>query len=152
MGADNRDLDNQMARYRQLSALSNTHPMLNFTRSKQAVSPFFVKLLEEKAPTLASALSCLGRSSSNDMYTKISVPCSPTPWNSDEALAQFLKDYVISSYHYFGTAAAGSASDLRKAGKVKLVKFIPFPTTVNPQGTVMALGHYLGTVLAQKEK
>jgi len=157
--ADNRDLDNQMARYRQLSALSNTHPMLNFTRAKQAVSPFFVKLLEEKAPTLASALSCLGRSSSNDMYTKISVPCSPTPWNSDEALAQFLKDYVISSYHYFGTAAAGSAVDGydfavkgTEALHVVDASVIPFPTTVNPQGTVMALGHYLGTVLAHREK
>jgi len=65
----------------------------------------------------------------------------------------------VSSYHYFSTAAHGKVIDgpeftVKGTSNLHVVdaSVFPNPTRVNPQGTIMAMGHYIGTLLARKEK
>merc|ERR1712107_906871 len=64
-------------------------------------------------------------------------------------MGEYFKKTVVSSYHYFGTAAHGSVvegADFKVKGTDNLhvvdASVIPDPTRVNPQGTIMAMGHH----------
>merc|ERR1712108_120754 len=107
----------------------------------------------------APLLGCLWRDpEQNDEYAKVTLPCLPFPSDSDAARGQYLRDNIVSSYHYFGSAAAGSVVDVTDDFKVFGTEglhvvdasVLPVPTTINPQGTIMALGHYVGLGLAAK--
>lgn len=90
-----------------------------------------------------------------DAYGFVSVPCPP----SDESKwGQFLKDNVLSTYHYFGTAAVGSVLEpgsFAVKGTEGLyvadASAIPQATRINPVGTIMSLGHYVGRRLAKNQ-
>lgn len=85
----------------------------------------------------------------------ISVPCPP---KDESKWPKFLRDNVLSTYHYFGTAALGSVVE-RGSFKVKDTEglyvvdasAIPRATRVNPVGTIMTIGHFVGSKLAKAE-
>ena len=115
-----------------------------------------LKLVEKLAPAVLPYTRCLFKTPQNE-DERVAIPCLPSPIDDAAAREEYLREMMISSYHYFGTAAVGSvvdATDLSVKGTLNLhvvdASVIPVPTSVNPQGTVMALGHYLGTLLAEK--
>lgn len=155
--ADQRDWMSQKTRFNELLRLGETQAMLNYTIDKVSVQNVFRDLVRIHAPVLEPALSCFFRAMSNEKYTRLTLPCLPSPYDSQMARDQYLRDYLVSSYHYFGTAAAGdvvNGKDFSVKGTKGLyvvdASVIPFPTTVNPQGTIMALGHYIGKMLSEQ--
>jgi len=99
-------------------------------------------------------MSCLFKKESANELTDILVPCLEQTSDMDESMKKYVMDYLVSSYHYFGTAGAGAVveqHDFSVKGMQNLyvadASVIPIPTTVNPQGTIMSLGHYIGTLL-----
>merc|ERR1712061_78018 len=97
----------------------------------------------------------MGAHDQNEVTDSIVLPCLPPADSSTDRWYEYLRNTVVSSYHYFGTAAAGSvvdASDFRVKGTENLHvvdgSILPKVTHVNPQGTIMALGHYAGKRLA----
>merc|ERR1712061_556059 len=97
----------------------------------------------------------MGAHDQNEVTDSIVLPCLPPADSSVDRWYEYLRNTVISSYHYFGTAAAGSvvdASDFRVKGTENLhvvdASVFPKVTHVNPQGTIMALGRYAGKRLA----
>jgi len=156
--ADPRDWASQQQRFNALLSLGETDAMLNYTYERKPFPEEFINLVAKHAPELVDAFSCFARSARNDEYTRLAIPCLPTPYNCQAARDKYLRDFLVSSYHYFGTAAAGSVvdgQDFSVKGTQGLhvvdASVIPFPTTVNPQGTVMALGHYVGKLLAERQ-
>lgn len=99
-------------------------------------------------------LSCLFKTP-GEKIKFISLPCLP---NDDSKWGDFLRENVLSTYHYFGTAAVGS---LVESGTFKVkgtdglyvidASVIPYPPRINPVGTIMALGHFVGNKLAKKQ-
>jgi choline dehydrogenase-like flavoprotein len=87
-------------------------------------------------------------------YGFVSLPCPPadeTKWE------QWLKDNVLSTYHYFGTAAVGSVVEpgsfaVKGTEGLYVVdaSVIPKATRVNPVGTIMTVGHFVGSKLARE--
>lgn len=85
----------------------------------------------------------------------VSVPCPP---KDESKWPKFLSDNILSTYHYFGTAALGSVVE---SGSFKVkdteglyvvdASTIPRATRVNPVGTIMTIGHYVGSKLAKAE-
>jgi len=83
----------------------------------------------------------------------ISVPCPP---KDESKWPTFLTDNVLSTYHYFGTAALGSVVE-SSSFKVKNTEglyvvdasAIPRATRINPVGTIMTIGHFVGSKLAR---
>jgi len=152
---DPRDLESQKLRFNEVLKISHTKALEPYTIHKKVVSKKFDALVKRIAPELAAALSCFMRVPSNNATTRIMLPCGPYPFASDAAIEQYLRDTLVSSYHYFGTAAAGSVVDstnfqvLGVEGlHVADASVIPATTNVNPQATIMALGHYIGTRLS----
>lgn len=86
----------------------------------------------------------------------ISVPCPP---QDESKWPKFLSDNVLSTYHYFGTAALGSVVE---PGSFKVkdteglyvvdASAIPRATRINPVGTIMTIGHFVGSKLAAAEQ
>lgn len=89
-------------------------------------------------------------------YGFLSVPCPPKDENK---WPQWLRDNVLSTYHYFGTAAVGPVLE---SGSFKVrdveglyvvdASAIPRATRINPVGTIMTLGHYVGSRLAKSAR
>lgn len=107
--------------------------------------------------TLPVYFSCLGRVQTD--AKAIIVPCLPKDTSSRKDMEEHFRKSVVSSYHYFGSASFGNVVD----GEDLLVKgtdnlhvidasIFPNPTRVNPQGTIMAMGHYVGKRLASKSR
>lgn len=149
------DWASQQNRFNDILQLGNTDALTNYTNSKRVSNFAFRKIVEDVVPELLPFLSCFFRNPLNTESEKLTLPCLPYPQNSQQARDKYLRDNIVSSYHYFGTAAAGTVvdgTDFHVMGTHGLhvvdASVIPFPTTVNPQGTVMALGHYLGTLLS----
>jgi len=154
--SDPRDLPSHIARFEELLRVVKSDSMKPFLVEKPEVPQVFVDILERVAPELMNVLGCLLAPSVSDKYPFVLLPCAPTD-PSPEALEKYLRDALVSSYHYFGTAASGSVvdpKDFHVLGTQNLyvadASVIPKPTTVNPQGTIMALGHYIGSILAEK--
>jgi len=156
---DPRDWLSQQQRLQYILELGRTKAMANYTYSKIAV-PLLARYAARYLPRAAQkALSCLYRLPQNQISTQLSFPCIPPPHSPPYEMARYLRDYVVSSYHYFGTAAAGTVvdgTDFHVKGLKGLyvvdASIIPAPTNVNPQGTIMALGHYIGSLLAKARR
>jgi len=154
--ADPRDWRSQQQRFERLIQLVETPALANFTRTKREVNRRLQQYLQRPdARALRRALHCLFQTG-NEEVTMVTVPCVPeTPRGRDK----FLRDNIVSSYHYFGTAAVGAVvdhGDFSVKGTQGLhvvdASVIPAPTTINPQGTIMALGHYLGSLLGAQQR
>merc|ERR1712050_668673 len=97
-------------------------------------------------------LACLFKEPSEKIKF-ITLPCLP---EDDSKWGDFLRDNVLSTYHYFGTAAVGSVVE---SGSFKVkdteglfvidASVIPYPPRINPVGTIMTLGHFVGSKLAK---
>jgi len=97
---------------------------------------------------LSGLLSCRA-------YGFVTVPCPPA---DESKWGQFLRDNVLSTYHYFGKAAVGSVLEpgsFRVKGTDRLyvadASAIPRATQINPVGTIMSLGHFVGRRLAKSQ-
>lgn len=153
--ADPRDWASQKLRFQQLLNLSLQPAIRDFTIHKKAVPESFARILQEKAPQLMDAFGCLFRAPRNDQTMGVTIPCGPESlFDSEEAQGEYLQNALVSSYHYFGTAAAGAVVDqtdfsVRGVSGLYVVdaSVIPRPTNANPQATIMALGHYIGSLL-----
>jgi len=153
------DMKSQMLRFRALLNLTDNAALRGYTVPNLPLPNAIAEEINKTAPQVWGAMSCLFRASSDNIFRRVFVPCPrPTAW-SDAELEKYLREFVISSYHYFGTAAAGSVvdgTDFSVIGTQKLyvvdASVLPKPTHVNPQGTIMALGHYVGRLLAQKQR
>eukprot|EP00928_Gymnodinium_smaydae_P071449 TRINITY_DN55028_c0_g1_i1.p1 TRINITY_DN55028_c0_g1~~TRINITY_DN55028_c0_g1_i1.p1 ORF type:complete len:655 (+),score=129.39 TRINITY_DN55028_c0_g1_i1:54-1967(+) len=95
------------------------------------------------------------RDNEHPFYT---LPCLPSE-TTEAAWDSYFRRMVLSSYHYFGTAAVGlvvNSGDHDVIGTEGLhvadASSIPIAPGVNPQGLIMALGHYIGSRLAAKER
>lgn len=107
--------------------------------------------------TLPVYFSCLGRPQTD--AKAIITPCLPKDGSSTKELEEHFRNVVVSSYHYFGSASFGKVvdgEDLLVKGTENLhvidASIFPNPTRVNPQGTIMAMGHYVGKRLASKSR
>lgn len=102
---------------------------------------------------LPSFLHCLF-SEPSESANFIALPCPP---QDKAAWGDWLKANVLSTYHYFGTAAVG---DVVEPGtfQVKGTKglyvvdasAIPTAPRINPVGTIMSIGHLVGTRLGKQ--
>merc|ERR1712224_1076301 len=97
-------------------------------------------------------LSCLFKAP-NEKFGFITLPCMP---NDDSKWPDFLRDNILSTYHYFGTAAVGTVVEpgsfqVRGTRGLYVVdaSVIPRSTRINPVGTVMTIGHFVGRKLAK---
>lgn len=79
------------------------------------------------------------------------MPADPATWG------EWLQENVLSTYHYFGTAAVGDVvepSTFQVKGTKGLyvvdAAAIPASTRINPVGTIMSLGHLVGTRLGKQ--
>ena len=153
---DPRDWASQVQRFSKRVELSKQPALENFTRQRMPIPESFYRIMMQ-VPGIGKAISCFARSDQDTVHTTLMLPCAPEPYDSEEARGKYIKDYLVSSYHYFGTAAAGDVVD-ESSFAVKGVEglyvvdgsVIPYPTSVNPQGTIMALGNYVGNLLAEK--
>lgn len=151
---DVRDLDLQATAMAELIKISSTQALAQYVSEKVRV--------EVPDDILADGLACafLGPSyqgrGSQDLPFSV-LPCLPRLPATEQEWIQWYRKQAISSYHYFGTAAVGSvvdSGDFRVKGAQGLhvvdASVIPFPPRVNPQHTVMTIGHYVGKRLAGK--
>jgi len=157
--ADQADMTSQMTRFRALLDMTNAPALKGYTVPNVPLPDAIAEQINKTAPQIWEAMSCLFRAKSDNIFQRILVPCPrPVEW-SDAYLEKYLREFVISSYHYFGTAAAGSVvdgKDFSVVGTQKLyvadASVLPRATHVNPQGTVMALGHLVGRLLAGEQR
>lgn len=150
--SDSRDVDNQVRAAHDLLRLAST----------QALSTFFKHKLESSLPdqALTPGLKCvllgdswIGRGAP-DTRLQI-IPCLPLLPASLQDWKSWLNQHIVSSYHYFGTAAFGTVVEgpnfnVKGIDGIHVIdaSVIPFPPRVNPQHTIMTVGHYAGTNLA----
>jgi len=155
---DPRDWISQKERFGYLLELVDTDVMKSWAVEKVDIFQPFLQAVENLCPSIAKFLRCFAKSPENDVYVKVALPCLPTPYYSEAARDEYLRRYILSSYHYFGTNSVGQVvdhDDFSVKGTENLyvvdASIMPVPTNVNPQGTVMALGYYLGSRLAEEE-
>jgi len=99
-------------------------------------------------------LSCLFKAP-DEKIKFISLPCIP---HDENDWGDFVRENVLSTYHYFGTAAVGSVVDsgtFKVKGTESLyvidASAIPYSPRINPVGIIMSLGHFVGSKLAKSE-
>lgn len=108
--------------------------------------------IDEKTK-LPSFLHCLFKEPA-ESANFVALPCPPADAST---WGEWLKANVLSTYHYFGTAAVG---DVLEPGTFKVkgseglyvidAAAIPTAPRINPVGTVMSVGHMIGTRLGQQ--
>lgn len=108
--------------------------------------------IDEKTK-LPSFLHCLFKEPSESVPF-VALPCPPA---DKSTWGEWLKENVLSTYHYFGTAAVG---DVLEPGSFKVkgaeglyvidAAAIPTAPRINPVGTVMSVGHMVGTRLGKQ--
>merc|ERR1712038_2019857 len=118
---------------------------------ESSLDPWRVNNLDASHPLAATQLMFTGQYTCPSLGFA-SIPCPPS--EADE-WGQWLKDNVLSTWHYFGTTAVGSVVEPgtfqvknTEGLYVADASVIPRATRVNPVGTIMALGHYVGAQLA----
>eukprot|EP00442_Polarella_glacialis_P045468 CAMPEP_0115135430 /NCGR_PEP_ID=MMETSP0227-20121206/55719_1 /TAXON_ID=89957 /ORGANISM="Polarella glacialis, Strain CCMP 1383" /LENGTH=679 /DNA_ID=CAMNT_0002542163 /DNA_START=63 /DNA_END=2102 /DNA_ORIENTATION=+ len=144
--ADDRDLRQQMVALETLLSILKTDPVQEYVKPKTFLP----------GSGLPEFLSCFSETPRSET-TSIVLPCLPVSGSSTERYYEYFRNTAVSSYHYFGTAAFGSVVegiDFKVKGTDNLhvidASVFPEPTRVNPQGTIMSLGHYVGKQLATK--
>jgi len=150
--SDPRDLDQAKLAHKTLMQMVHSEALKEYISPKVFVPPA-IPLISN---IVSSSFSCLfSRSEAN----AIVLPCMPSEDASSRRWDKYFRNTVVSSYHYFGTAAVGSvleSGDFRVKGTRNLhvvdASVFPVPTHVNPQGTIMAVGHYIGKRLAQSKR
>jgi len=145
--SDPRDMENQFVAMATLMSILESDPVQAF------VNP---KTFEGTAEVVPAYLSCITAAGSSDVKS-IVLPCLPPDGAARESYVEYFRKNVISSYHYFGSASYGTVVE---GGEFKVkgidnlhivdASIFPNPTRVNPQGTIMAMGHYVGTRLAKQ--
>jgi len=136
------DLERQVANMQELVNIIN----------EPSLDPYRLRDLPLSHP-LAATEMMFNSSTTCSSLGFASIPCPPTgaatwgPW---------LKENVLSTWHYFGTSAVG---DVLEPGTFKVknteglyvadASAIPRATRVNPVGTIMALGYYVGAKIAK---
>jgi len=146
---DHRDLEQQMTSLRTLLRILGSEKIEQYVQPKAFVPPGI---------PMPDFLSCLAKTP--DSTTRaIVLPCLPVAGSSDERYYEYFQNTVVSSYHYFGTAAFGSVVEgadfhVKGVGNLHVVdaSVFPHPTRVNPQGTIMAMGHYIGKRILQAQR
>eukprot|EP00933_Yihiella_yeosuensis_P028744 TRINITY_DN22576_c0_g1_i1.p1 TRINITY_DN22576_c0_g1~~TRINITY_DN22576_c0_g1_i1.p1 ORF type:complete len:692 (-),score=116.23 TRINITY_DN22576_c0_g1_i1:245-2257(-) len=145
--SDERDLEAQHKALQHLLAFVETPEMQRYVQSKD-FKPLGI--------ALPDFLSCIAKTPSAQTSAVV-LPCSPHTDASKARWAEYFRNTVVSSYHYFGTAAHGSVvqgEDFHVKGIENLhvvdASVFPKQTRVNPQGSIMAMGHYVGKHLAKK--
>ncbi|CAJ1389906.1 unnamed protein product [Effrenium voratum] len=143
---DERDMQQQFTAMEALKEVINSEAMQHLVNADTfkgagAVVPVYLSCLDQGPQTDARA---------------IIIPCLPKSGASREEYEEHFRKTIVSSYHYFGTASFGKVvegSEFKVKGTDNLhvadASIFPDPTRVNPQGTIMAMGHYLGTRLAK---
>ncbi|CAE7189316.1 MDL4 [Symbiodinium necroappetens] len=146
---DPRDLEQKFTAMAALQELIESQAMADLVGAKSfsgvnAVVPVYLSCIQNGPQTDAKA---------------IIVPCLPDAPASREQYIEYFRKTTVSSYHYFSTASHGKVIDgpeftVKGTSNLHVVdaSVFPNPTRVNPQGTIMAMGHYIGTLLAKKEK
>lgn len=144
---DERDLEKQFTAMKALFKLVESRPI------QELVNPSKFQGTSQIVPVY---LSCLGNKGSREAKAVV-LPCLPVDGSDKERYYEYFRKTVVSSYHYFGTAAHGSVvegPDFRVKGTENLhvvdASVFPSPTRVNPQGTIMAVGHYIASRLAKQ--
>lgn len=140
------DMTQQIIAIRSLLSIIDTPALREHARPKKDIKlpfqlPHFLDCILEK-PTAVEPYA-------------IVIPCLPHD-NKVETLAKWAKDNLISSYHYFGTAALGKVVKTDSFGVIGTSglyiadsSILPIPTRVNPMGTIMAMGHFAAKVIAK---
>lgn len=143
--SDPEDMARQIVSLNQMMRLVGTDAMQQYARPKTWVPPVW---------PLPDFLSCFAEMP-GQTTPGIVFPCQPAPGSSEARLKEYLANTVVSSYHYFGTAPVGTVLGgpdflVRGTENLHVVDASVFakPTRVNPQGTIMAVGHYAGKRLA----
>lgn len=157
--ANPEDMRSQIERFQILLNMTKTPALDSYTITNIPLPDAIAQEINKTAPLIWEAMSCLFRERSQTLSERIFVPCpQPVEW-TNQGMEEYLRKYLISSYHYFGSSAAGSVvngEDFSVIGTENLyvadAGVFPMPTHVNPQGSIMALGHYVGRLLAQKKR
>jgi len=148
--------------WKELIQVLGSEPMLHYTKAnlsslQSASLGIFEEMADLLPPEMSGAFACNFdvRGPGEPCSGCATIPCQPRNSSDKEAVQEYLRTALISSNHYFGTASAGAVvggEDFAVKGVRGLYvvdsSVIPYPTTLNPQGTVMALAHYIGTRLA----
>ena len=140
------DMAQQLRAMNRILSILNTSSIRQHARRKVQ--------LPIRAPPL---LQCVFDGKGTDSIGMV-LPCPPDLHNKNQT-EQWARDNMISSYHYFGTAALGTVvdpTDFSLKGTQGLFavdgSILPIPTRVNPVGTIMALGHYAAKVISSQPK
>jgi choline dehydrogenase len=140
---DPRDLKQQVANLRYLIKIAKSPSMAPYRQTKISNNHSGIQVPE--------FLSCLFDTAAESVGF-VSLPCIP----EESKWEQFVQDTILSSYHYFGTAAAGTVVEgpnFAVKGTDGLyiadASVIPSPTRINPVGSIMSIGHYVGSRLAK---
>lgn len=144
---DHRDLERQMEAVSELIRILESDVLQKYVHPKN--------VLPEYKWDVPDFLSCIAQAPNSELKA-IVLPCLPPRGSSKDHWYKHFRDTAVSSYHYFGTAAFGSVvegGDFRVKGLDNLhvvdASVFPAPTRVNPQCTIMALGHYAGKRIAR---
>eukprot|EP00928_Gymnodinium_smaydae_P094106 TRINITY_DN7859_c0_g1_i1.p1 TRINITY_DN7859_c0_g1~~TRINITY_DN7859_c0_g1_i1.p1 ORF type:complete len:586 (-),score=69.50 TRINITY_DN7859_c0_g1_i1:191-1948(-) len=134
------DMATQVQAFEKLLSIIDSQSLKDVSKRK-----FDMKL--KRLPRVLKFLSCLVEDRSSQVESVV-LPCLPQN-RSAEALHTWLREKMLSSYHYFGTAAMGKVvrpHDFSVIGVQGLhvvdSAVLPVPPRINPMGTVMALGNY----------
>lgn len=159
------DLNNMVKDFRELINVAKQSPLdpwkmrKAFEPPSKALSAVHIDMLKEAGANVSEDgipdfLSCLFKTP-DEQFGFITLPCPPADASK---WAEFLQDNVLSTYHYFGTAAVGSVVErgtFRVEGTQGLyvidASAIPYATRINPVGTIMTLGHFVGRKLAKAD-
>jgi len=152
---EKRDYHNQWRGIQELLKIAGTKAMEPWVGRKTEV-PIPDAALSEGLKCALLGEGIRGTVSQDNPYTVI--PCLPLEPATNEEWDAWFKEHHVSSYHYFGTAPYGTVLEGREftvKGTTGLhvvdASIFPNPTRVNPQHMIMAMGHYLGTMLGYRE-
>eukprot|EP00933_Yihiella_yeosuensis_P048499 TRINITY_DN4473_c0_g1_i1.p1 TRINITY_DN4473_c0_g1~~TRINITY_DN4473_c0_g1_i1.p1 ORF type:complete len:754 (-),score=138.18 TRINITY_DN4473_c0_g1_i1:721-2847(-) len=153
---DHRDFVNQWKAVQELLKIAGQPSLREWVQLKQPSGIPQHHLTKELKCSLLGG-SWIGKGARDSPFE--TIPCLPFEPAGPKEWGAFFKEHQVSSYHYFGTAAFGSVlegPELRVKGieglHVADASVFPNPTRVNPQHMIMVMGHYVGTMLAKREK
>ncbi|CAE8615150.1 unnamed protein product [Polarella glacialis] len=154
--ADQCDYVNQWRGIQELLKIAGAESMRPWVaRKKECDLPQSILSKELKCALLGESYQ--GKGSKDTPFAII--PCLPLEPAGPEEWGKWLKEHHVFSYHYFGTAAFGSVvegSEFTVKGTTGLhvvdASVFPDPTRINPQHSIMTLGHYLGARLARRSR
>ncbi|CAE8671156.1 unnamed protein product [Polarella glacialis] len=154
--ADQRDFVNQWRGIQELLKIAGAESMRPWVARKIEVDIPHSSLSKEFKCALLGD-SYRGKGAKDTPFAII--PCLPLEPAGPEDWSKWLQEHHVSSYHYFGTAAFGSVVDggeFTVKGTTGLhvvdASVFPDPTRINPQHSIMTIGHYVGARLARRSQ